>query len=38
MSKDEALIVIRRLIERLTNERWLLPEEREAFDVILQDV
>jgi hypothetical protein len=38
MSKETALAVVQRLLMRLTTEGVLTEEEREAFDVILQDV
>lgn len=38
MSKEEALVVVRRLLDRLAENGTLSSEEREAFDVILQDV
>lgn len=38
LSKEEALAIIRRLLDRLAAAGSLTSEEREAFDVILQDV
>ena len=38
MSKDEALGVVRNLLDRLAAEGRLTPVEREAFDVLLQDI